>query len=120
MWVSDMAEAKCTAYESKFKEKHGQTSDPSTEDFDVEVAVLAGQGRRHGHLWIGDGCVDPRTIPSLLQVRSGRTSDQPRVETWPRGSDLAIQRLRVFSYSVLYAYLHVFHCNVDDIPANSS
>ena len=64
-WVSDMAKAKCTAYESKFKEKHGQTSDPCTEDFDVEVAVLAGEGKRHGHLWIGDGCVDPRTIPSL-------------------------------------------------------
>ena len=80
MWVSDLAKAKCTAYESKFKEKHGQTSDPSTEDFDVEVAVLAGQGRRHGQLWIGGGCVDPRTIPSLCQVRSGRTSDQPRVE----------------------------------------
>ena len=115
-----MAEAKCTAYESKFKEKHGQTSDPSTEDFDVEVAVLAGEGKRHGQLWIGDGCVDPRTIPSLRSVRSGRTSDQPQVERRPRGSDLAVERLRVCSYSIRYASLHVFYCNVNDILANSS
>ena len=120
MWVSDAAETKCTAYESKFKEKHGETFDPNTEDFDIEVAVLAGQGKKYGQLWIGDGCVDPRTISSLRQVRSGRTSDQPRVETRSRASDLAVERLRVCSSSVLYASLHVFHCNVNDIPANSS
>ena len=44
MWVSELAEARCGAYESKFKEKHGDTSDPTSEDFDVEVAVLAKQG----------------------------------------------------------------------------
>ena len=71
MWVNKLAETQCTAYVSKFKEKHSETSDPNTEDFDVEVAVLAGQGKKHGQLWIGDGCVDPRTIPSLRQVRSG-------------------------------------------------
>ena len=83
LWVNELAETKCTAYVSKFKEVHGETSDPNFEDFDVEVAMLAGQGKKHGQLWIGDGCVDPMTEPSLRQVHSGRTRDQPRVETRP-------------------------------------
>ena len=95
MWVNEIAEAQCGAYESKFKEKHGDASDPTAEDFDVEVAVLAGEGKKGGRLWIGDGLVDPRTIPSLRQIRRGRTSEQPRVETRPRASDLAVERLRV-------------------------
>ena len=43
-WVSPIAEARCVAYESKFKEVKGDSSDPSTEEFDVEVAMLAGEG----------------------------------------------------------------------------
>ena len=117
MWVSNQAEAQCDAYISKFKEKHGETSQPASEDFDVEVAVLAGQGRKGGRLWIGDGFLDPRTIPHLRDLRRGRTSEQPRVETRPRASDLAVERLRVCSSSVLYASLHVLHCNVNDIAA---
>ena len=115
MWVNEIAEARCGAYEAKFKEKHGEASDPSTEEFDVEVAMLAGEGKKGGRLLVGDGLVDPRTIPSLRHIRRGRTSEQPRVETRPRASDLAVERLRVCSFSVLYASLHVFHCNVNDI-----
>jgi hypothetical protein len=73
-----------------------------------EVAVLAGEGMKHGRLWIGDGCVDPRTIPSLRQIRRGRMSDQPQVETRPRASDLAVERLQVCSFLVLYTSLHAF------------
>ncbi|KAK1602258.1 hypothetical protein QYE76_007981, partial [Lolium multiflorum] len=32
---------------------------PEAEDFDPEVAVLAGEGLKHGRLWFGDGCVNP-------------------------------------------------------------
>jgi hypothetical protein len=79
MWINEQAETQCNAYVSKFKQKHGESSQPETEDFDIEVAVLAGEGMKHGRLWIGDGCVDPRTIPSLRQIHHGRTSDQPQV-----------------------------------------
>nr|XP_051211077.1 uncharacterized protein LOC127328524 [Lolium perenne] len=94
LWVNDLAEGQCGAYRSKFKDKHGEDADPTTEEFDVEVAVLAGQGKKGGRLWIADGLVDPSTIPSLRQIRRGRTSEQPRVETRPRASALAIEKLR--------------------------
>jgi hypothetical protein len=74
--------------------------------------VLAGEGMKHGRLWIDDGLVDPGTIPSLRQIRRGRTSDRPQVEIRPQASDLVVERLRVYSFLVLYASLYAFHCNV--------
>ena len=117
MWVSEQAEVQCNTYTSKFKEVHSETSEPTSEDFDVEVAMLVGQGKKGGRLWIGDALVDRNTIPSLRQLRRGHTSEQPRVETRPRSSDLALERYRVCSSSLLYPSLHVFHCNVNDIVA---
>jgi hypothetical protein len=50
MWINEQADTQCNAYVSKFKEKHGESSQPETEDFDVEVAVLVGEGLKHGRL----------------------------------------------------------------------
>jgi hypothetical protein len=108
MWINEQAETQCNAYVSKFKQIHGESSQPETEDFDVEAAVLAGEGMKHGRLWIGDGVVDPRSIPGLRQFRRGRTSDQPQVETRPRASDLAVERLRVCSFSVPLRFFTCF------------
>ncbi|KAK1630097.1 hypothetical protein QYE76_004412 [Lolium multiflorum] len=85
---------RCTSYVSKFKQKYGEEANPEAEDFDPEVAVLAGEGLKHGRLWFGDGCVDPAKVPSLRQIRRGRKSGQPEVEPRPRASDLAVERLR--------------------------
>ena len=102
LWVNPQSETQCTSYVSKFKQKYGEDANPEAEDFDPEVAVLAGEGMKHGRLWLGDGCVDPATVPSLRQIRRGRKSGQPQVETRPRASDLAVERLRVCSSSGLY------------------
>ncbi len=102
VWVNPQSETQCTSYVSKFKQKYGEDANPEAEDFDPEVAVLAGEGLKHGRLWLGDGCVDPAKVPSLRQIRRGRKSGQPEVETRPRASDLAVERLRVCSSSGLY------------------
>jgi hypothetical protein len=102
VWVNPQSETQCTAYVSKFKQKYGEDANPEAEDFDPEVAVLAGEGLKHGRLWFGDGCVDPAKVPSLRQIRRGRKSGQPEVEPRPRASDLAVERLRVCSSSGLY------------------
>ena len=109
IWVSPQSETQCTSYVSKFKQKHGEDANPEAEEFDAEVAVLAGEGMKHGRLWLGDGVVDPATVPSLRQIRRGRKSGQSQVETRPRASDLAVERLRVCSSSVIYVSLHAFH-----------
>ncbi|KAK1679251.1 hypothetical protein QYE76_040099 [Lolium multiflorum] len=94
VWVNPQSETQCTSYVSKFKQKYGEDANPEAEDFDPEVAVLAGEGLKHGRLWFGDGCVDPARVPSLRQIRRGRKSGQPEVEPRPRASDLAVERLR--------------------------
>ncbi|KAK1610350.1 hypothetical protein QYE76_034023 [Lolium multiflorum] len=94
VWVNPQCETQCTSYVSKFKQKYGEEANPEAEDFDPEVAVLAGEGLKHGRLWFGDGCVDPAKVPSLRQIRRGRKSGQPEVEPRPRASDLAVERLR--------------------------
>lgn len=94
MWISQTAELRSTGYREKFKERNGEEADPLTSPLDVEAVVLAGQGAANGRLWIGDGSIDPRTVPSLRQVRRGRASGAPAVETRPRVSSLAVDELR--------------------------
>jgi hypothetical protein len=47
MWINEQAETQYNAYVLKFKQKHGESSQPETEDFETEVAVLAGEGMKH-------------------------------------------------------------------------
>ena len=94
MWINQSAELRSKGYTKKFKERNGDEADPLTSPLDIEAVVLAGQGAANGRLWIGDGSIDPRTVPSLRQVRRGRASGAPAVETRPRVSSLAVDELR--------------------------
>lgn len=115
-WVSSCAEIRDKGYRDKYAEVNGKDVDPLTAPFDPEVAMLAGQGKKHGRLWIGDGSVDPLIVPSMRQVRRGRTSDMPQVETRPTVTSTAIDQIRVYSSSsVIHTSLHAFHCNIYDI-----
>ena len=91
MWINSGAELRSTGYTAKFKERNGEDADPLTSPLDVEAIVLAGGGEGNGPLWIGDGYIDPRTVPSLRQVRRGRA---PVVESRPRVSGLVVDQLR--------------------------
>lgn len=44
---------------------HGSDHIPSTQDFDGEAVMRAGQGRKHGLFWLGDGVIDTTSTPSL-------------------------------------------------------
>ena len=94
LWINPGAELRSTGYTAKFKERNGEDADPLTSPLDVEAIVLAGGGKGNGRLWIGEGYVDPRTIPSLRQVRRGRAPGAPAVETRPRVSGLVVDQLR--------------------------
>ena len=94
LWISQTTELRSKGYREKFKERNGEEADPLTSPLDVEAVVLAGQGAAKGRLWIADGSIDPRTVPSLRQVRRGRAPGAPAVETRPRVSSLAVDELR--------------------------
>jgi hypothetical protein len=44
---------------------HGPDHDPSTQDFDGEAIMRAGQGKKHGRFWLGDDVIDTASTPSL-------------------------------------------------------
>ena len=94
MWINQGTELRSKGYREKFKERNGEEADPLTSPLDVEAVVLAGQGTANGRLWIGDDSIDPRTVPSLRQVRRGRAAGAPAVETRPRVSGLVVDQLR--------------------------
>ncbi|XP_051227071.1 autonomous transposable element EN-1 mosaic protein [Lolium perenne] len=93
-WVSKIAEVKDKKYRSKFAQTHGDEANPETEPFDPEVAMRAGEGEKHGRLFVCDGAVDPKTIPSLRQIKGGNTSSSPAVEPRPTPSSIAIDPIR--------------------------
>jgi hypothetical protein len=115
-WVSEIAEAKDKAYRAKYAEIHGPEVDPDIEPFDPEVAMRAGEGKKHGRLFVCDGAVDPKTILSLRQINRGKTSSSPAIEPRPTMSSIAIDAVCVCSPSlVIYTSFNVFHCNIHDL-----
>jgi hypothetical protein len=74
--------------------------------------MLAGQGKRNGHLYISDGIVNPSTIPSLSEIRRTRTGSNPSVETRPSPSLSAIAELQVclsFELGLLHLITLMLH-----------
>jgi hypothetical protein len=74
--------------------------------------MLAGQGKRNGRLYIGDGSIDPSTIPSLTEIRRTRTGSNPGVETRPSPSLTALAELQVclsFKLGLLHLITLMLH-----------
>lgn len=96
MWMNKGSELRSGGYTKKYKELRPDEPDvdPLTGPFDPEAVVLAGEGKRNGRFWIGDGSIDVSTIPALRQIRRGRTSSQPAVETRPQPSVVALDEIR--------------------------
>ena len=72
-------------YTSMARAVHGPEYDPSAHDFDGEVVMRAGGGKKHGRFWIGDGTIDTADTPTLSQIRARSTSSSlaicPRLDS---------------------------------------
>jgi hypothetical protein len=49
---------------------HGDECDPNTQDFDAEVIMRIGGGKKHGRFWLGDDVIDATSTPSLSQIQA--------------------------------------------------
>jgi hypothetical protein len=72
-------------YTSAARSLHGDDYDPSSQDFDPEVVMRIGGGKKHGWYYLGDGVINATSTPSLSQIRA-RSMDasipiRPRPET---------------------------------------
>ena len=44
---------------------HGPEYDPSAHDFDGEIVMRVGGGKKHGRYWMGDGVINTSSTPTL-------------------------------------------------------
>ena len=63
----------------------GEEFNPSQSPFDPELAMLSGEGRKHGHVAIGDGILHC----NLSEKR--QTKSLPEMGPRPRPVDLSIE-----------------------------
>jgi hypothetical protein len=57
-------------YTSAARSLHRDDYDPSSQDFDPEVVMRIGGGKKHGRYYLGDGVIDATSTPSLSQIRA--------------------------------------------------
>jgi hypothetical protein len=55
-------------YTSTARSLRGDDYDPSSQDFDPEVVMRIGGGKKHGQYYLGDGVIDATSTPSLSQI----------------------------------------------------
>ncbi|KAI4995814.1 hypothetical protein ZWY2020_037902 [Hordeum vulgare] len=71
------------------KARKGEDFNPSEVPIDPELVMIAGNGRPHGLIAIGDGLI--RCPSTLRQIKERQTSSCPRITPHPRPVELAIE-----------------------------
>ena len=57
--------------------------------------MRAGQGKKHGRFWLGDGVIDTVSTPSLSQIRARSTSESLAIRTRPTVAQHRVDALEV-------------------------
>ena len=69
-YTNPSVHSRISEYTEVARSLHGSDHDPSTQDFDGEAVMRAGQGKKHGRFWLGDGVIDTASTQSLSQIRA--------------------------------------------------
>ena len=76
-------------YRDVGKAVNGEDFNPSQHPIDPDLVMIAGDGRPHGHIAIGDGLI--RSSRTLRQIKARQTSSCPEMTPHPRRLQLAIE-----------------------------
>ena len=60
--------SRLSQYTEMARAVHGPEYDPSAHDFDGEIVMRVGGGKKHGRYWMGDGVIDTSSTPTLSQI----------------------------------------------------
>ncbi len=80
---------KLVKYRDHGKARKGEDFNPSEGPIDPELVMIAGNGRPHGSIAIGDGLI--RCPSTLRQIKARQTSSCPEITRRPRPVELAIE-----------------------------
>jgi hypothetical protein len=95
VWLNKGNQLRAERYKAKYKHKYGLDADAYASAFVPRVAMLAGEGKKNGCLYIGDGSVDPSTILSLIELRKSRTSSSPGIDKHSQPSVVLMEEIWV-------------------------
>ena len=94
-YTNPSVHTRISEYTSAARSVHGPQYDPSTQDFDAEIVMRVGGGKKHGRYWLGDGIIDSTSTPSLSQIRARSTSEGPAIRPRPSASQQRVDTLEV-------------------------
>ena len=80
---------KLVRYRDEGKARKGEDFNPSEGPIDPELVMIAGNGKPHGSIAIGDGLI--RCPSTLRQIKACQTSSRPGITHRPRPVELAIE-----------------------------
>jgi hypothetical protein len=95
VWLNKGNQLRAKRYKAKYKHKYGLDADAYALAFVPRVAMLAGEGKKNGRLFIGDGSVNPSTISSLTELCKSRRSSNPGIDKRPHPSVVLMEEIRV-------------------------
>jgi hypothetical protein len=65
---------------------HGDDYDPSSKDFNPNVVMRIGGGKKHERYYLGDRVIDVTSTPSLSQIQARSTDASIPIRSWPNTS----------------------------------
>jgi hypothetical protein len=74
---------------------HGDDYDPSSQDFDPEVIMRIGGGKKHGWYYLDDGLIDATSTPSLSHIRAQSTDASIPICPRPSPALAEVEALKV-------------------------
>jgi hypothetical protein len=80
---------KLVRYRDVGKAVNGEDFNPSQHPIDPELVMIAGGGRPHGSIAIGDGLI--RSSRTLREIKARQTSSCPEIRPRPRPVELTIE-----------------------------
>jgi hypothetical protein len=89
--------SRLSQYTEMARAVHGPEYDPSAHDFDGEIVMRVGGGKKHGRYWMGDGVIDTSSTPTLSQIRARSTSASPAIRPRPTTASHLVNELQVIS-----------------------
>lgn len=93
-YCSRQAKERAEAYTASFQEIHGSEAYPIQHPLDPEAVMKAGEGKKNGRYYLGDGAIPTSSTPTLSQIRVHSTNSSSSIRSRPSPTTAKIAELQ--------------------------
>ncbi|KAE8766407.1 putative serine/threonine-protein kinase receptor [Hordeum vulgare] len=94
-----MAQERYETFTEVFQEVHGQDAEPTPKPLDLEMLIIAGEGRGHGRHLLCNGAITTSSHRKLHEIHASSTSSTPSIRSRPTVVSREITRLKALMQS---------------------